>query len=98
MYTCSLHIYSAGHPSHALDVLKKMPSLERFTHIFSESDEAEAALSAKADVIIADLSHMDVQYTLQILLQNRREDTEVILLADKKQMQILCAESILKDI
>ena len=56
MYTCSLHIYFAGHPSHALDVIKKMPSLEHFTHIFSESDEAEASLSAKADVIIADLS------------------------------------------
>ncbi len=98
MYTCSLHIYFAGHPSHALDVIKKMPSLEHFTHIFSESDEADADLSAKADVIIADLSLIDVQSALQILLPNRREGSEVIFLADKKQMQFLCANPALKNV
>ena len=98
MYTCSLHIYFAGHPSHALDVIKKMPSLEHFTHIFSESDEADADLSAKADVIIADLSLIDVQSALQILLPNRREGSEVIFLADKKQMQLLCANPALKNV
>ena len=98
MYTCQLHIYFAGHPSRALDVIKKMPTLEHFTHIFSESDEAEASLSAKADVIIADLSRIDVQSALEILLPNRREGSEVIFLADKKQMQALCADPALKDI
>jgi len=98
MYTCQLHIYFAGHPSRALDVIKKMPTLEHFTHIFSESDEAEASLSAKADVIIADLSRIDVQSALEILLPNRREGAEVIFLADKKQMQVLCADPALKDI
>ncbi len=98
MYTCQLHIYFAGHPSRALDVIKKMPTLEHFTHIFSESDEAEASLSAKADVIIADLSRIDVPSALEILLPNRREGAEVIFLADKKQMQALCADPALKDI
>lgn len=98
MYTCSLHIYFAGHLSHALGVLKKMPSLEYFTHIFSESDEVESSLCAKADLIIADLTHMDMQPALHTLLSNRREDAEVILLADKKQMQSLCADPALKDI
>lgn len=98
MYTCSLHIYFAGHPCHALDVIKKMPSLEHFTHIFSESDEAEAALSEKADVIIADLSHINMQSALPIFLQNRRDGTQVILLASKKQMRLLCADPALKDI
>lgn len=98
MYTCSLHIYFAGHPSHALDVIKKMPALEHFTHYFIESDEAEASLSAKADVIIADLSRINVQSALQILLPNRREGAEVIFLADKKQMQLLCVDPALKDI
>lgn len=98
MYTCQLHIYFAGHPSRALDVIKKMPTLEHFTHIFSESDEAEAFLSAKADVIIADLSRIDVPSALEILLPNRREGAEVIFLADKKQMQALCADPALKDI
>ncbi|MDE6603072.1 MAG: response regulator [Lachnospiraceae bacterium] len=98
MYTCSLHIYFAGHPSHAVDVIKKMPSLEHFTHIFSESDEAEASLSQKADVIIADLSHTDMQSALQVILPNRRGDAQVILLADKRQMQLLSADPALKDI
>lgn len=98
MYTCSLHIYFAGHPSHAFDVIKKMPSLTHFTHIFSESDEAEISLSQKADVIIADLSHLDMRSALPIILQNRRDGVPVILLADKKQMQLLCAEPALKDI
>lgn len=98
MYTCSLHIYFAGHPSHALDVIKKMPSLEHFTHNFSESDEADVSLSAKADVIIVDLSRIDMQSALQILLPNRKKDSEVIFLADKKQMQLLCTNPALKDI
>lgn len=98
MYTCRLHIYFAGHPSHAFDVIKKMPSLDKFTHIFSESDEAEVSLSQEADVIIADLSHMDMPSSLQIFLSNRRAGTEVILLADKKQMQLLCSDPALKDI
>lgn len=98
MYTCNLHIYFTGHPSHALDVIKKMPSLEHFTHFFIESDEAEASLSAKADVIIADLSRVSVQSALQVLLPNRREGTEVIFLADKKQMQFLCGDPALKEV
>ena len=98
MYTCSLHIYFAGHPSHALDVLKKMPSLEHFTHIFSESDEVESSLCAKADVVIADLSRLDMKSALQIILPNRRESAEVILLAERKQMQVLCTEPALKNV
>ncbi len=98
MYTCQLHIYFAGHPSRALDVIKKMPSLKNFTHIFSESDEVEASLSQKADAIIADLSHMEMQPALQTILTNHHAGTQIILLADKKQMQILCSDPALKDI
>lgn len=98
MYTCHLHIYFTGHPSHALDVIKKMPALENFTHIFSESDEAEASLSQKADVIIADLSNTDIQPALQTFLQNRGVGTPIILLADREQMRFLCSDPALKDI
>lgn len=98
MYTCCLQIYLTGHPSHTLDVIKRMPSLVNFTHIFSESDEPEAELTAKADLIISDLSNADLSYTIGLLLENRREEAQIILLADKKQMQFLCSEQILKDI
>lgn len=90
MYTCCLHIYLAGHPSHALDVIKRMPSLEHFTHIFFESEDPEAALTAKADVIIADLSNMDSSAALPVLLQNRRPKAQLLLLADRNQVQSLC--------
>ena len=98
MYTCCLQIYLAGHPSHALDVIKKMPSLERFTHIFSESEEPEAPLAAKANVIIADLANMDLSVSLPVLLQNRDSGAQLILLAHKKQLQALCTSPYLENI
>lgn len=98
MYTCNLHIYLSGRPCHTLDVIKRMPSFVNFTHIFSESDEPETDLAAQADLIIADLSNADLHHTVQILLQNRRAETQLILLADKKQMQLLCSDPMLKDI
>ena len=78
MYTCRLHIYITGHPSHTLDVIKKMPSLVNFTHIFSESDEPEEDPAAKADLIIADLSNADLPSAVQILLQKRRAEAQII--------------------
>ncbi len=98
MYTCCLHIYLAGHPSHALDVIQRMPSLEHFTHIFFESEDPEPASAAKADVIIADLSNMDLIFALPILLQNRSSNAQILLLANKKQVQSLCASPHLTDI
>lgn len=98
MYNCRLHIYFTGHPCRTFNVIKKMPALEHFTHIFSESDDPEASLAAKADVIVADLSSIDISDALPVLLQNRGETTQIIVLADKKQLQILCANSILSDI
>lgn len=49
-------------------------------------------------MIVADLSSIDTADALQILLQNRGEKTQIIILADKKQLQMLCADSALSDI
>ncbi len=95
MYSCRLPIYLVGHPCHSFEVLKKMPALENFTHIFSESDDPEASLTAAADLIVADLSCIDIQSALPILLSNRSNKSQLILLADKKQMQTLCADPVL---
>lgn len=95
MYSCRLPIYLVGHPCHSFEVLKKMPALENFTHIFSESDDPEASLTAAADLILADLSCIDIQSALPILLSNRSNKSQLILLADKKQMQTLCADPVL---
>lgn len=98
MYTCCLHIYFVGHPSHTLEVIRRMPPLEHFTHIFSESDDPEASLTAEADVILADLTDNQLSHTLPILLQNRRPETQLLLLVSKKQLQSLCADSALSNI
>lgn len=98
MYTCRLQIYITGHKNHTLRVIEKMPALVNFTHIFSESEEPEAALAAKADLIIADLADTDLHQSVQILLQNRRDSAQIILLADKKQIQLLCSDPALKEI
>lgn len=98
MYTCCLHIYLVGHHSHALDVIRRMPPLEQFTHTFSESDDPEASLAAEADVILADLSNRQLADLLPILLQNRKPETQLLLLADKKQLPSLCTNPALSAI
>ena len=98
MYTCCLQIYIIGHPSHTLDIVKKMPALVNFTHIFSESDEPEAALAAKADLIIADLSNADLNDTVKNLTKSCRDEAQIILLADKKQLQQLCSDPVINNI
>ena len=92
MYDCRLHIYLTGHPCQAFDVIKGMPSLEHFTHIFTESDRPESGLANEADVIIANLADIDCSEALRILASERNDGGQVILLADSGQMQILTGE------
>ncbi len=94
MYKCHLHIYLTGHPCCAFEVIKSMPPLEHFTHVFSESSKPDEVLASKADVIIADLSDIDIKEkeVLQILTQNKNSETQVILLAATEQMGSLMEE------
>lgn len=55
-------------------------------------------MSQKADAIIADLSHMEMLPALQTILANHHAGAQILLLADKKQMQILCSDPALKNI
>jgi len=88
MYDCHLNLYFAGHPCRAFEVIKGMPPLAYFTHIFSESDPLSEALLAKAGVVIANLSGVDVNAALQTLTADGGT-AEVILLADQEQMPVL---------
>ncbi|MBD5533022.1 MAG: response regulator [Lachnospiraceae bacterium] len=92
MYDCRLHIYLTGHPCQAFDVIKGMPSLEHFTHIFTESDRPESGLASEADVIIANLADLDCYETLRILVSDQNDGVQVILLADGGQMQFLTGD------
>lgn len=98
MYTCCLNIYLLGHSGHTFEVIKKQPALEFFSHCFSESDEADTRLCAKADLILADLSDMDIPDILQVLFSNRKKEANVILLTDKKQMPALCTDPAFSEI
>lgn len=89
MYSCHLHIYLAGHPCRAFEVIKEMPSMEHFTHIFFESDGIEGKLVSEADVVLADLSRMDAADALHILSSNKNENSQIILLADRDCVQAL---------
>ncbi|MCM1103764.1 MAG: response regulator [Clostridium sp.] len=90
MYKCRLHIYMAGRPCRAFEVIKGMPSLEHFTHIFSESDEVKADLAAEADLIIVDLTDADCGEALRILAAgDEHAGTQVIFLASAEQAQTL---------
>jgi PAS domain S-box-containing protein len=62
-----------------------MPPLEGFTHDCLESDEPEAALAARADLILADLRELPVPAALETLCAGRRADAQLIVLAEKDQ-------------
>lgn len=89
MYHCHIHFYFAGHPCRAFEIVKEMSPLVPFTHEFSESDKPEEKLTAQADVMLVSLQGMDAKETLQMLISKRKEDAEIILLADKEQVQVL---------
>ena len=89
MYSCSLHIYLTGRSCNAFEVMKGMPSLEHFTHVFSESGKTEDALVSEADVIVANLSDMDFDDIMRDLETYQSNGAQVILLADTNQIQML---------
>lgn len=89
MYSCSLHIYLTGRSCNAFEVMKGMPSLEHFTHVFSESGKTEDALVSEADVIVANLSDMDFDDIMKDLEIFQSNGAQVILLADTNQIQML---------
>ncbi|MCM1158012.1 MAG: PAS domain S-box protein [Bacteroidales bacterium] len=89
MYHCHIHFYLMGQQQRVFEMIRKMSPLEHFTHEFFESDGPEKALTAKADVILADLRDSDVKKALQILISGKRREAQIILLADKEQIPLL---------
>lgn len=69
--------------------IKEAPSLEHFTHTFTESVELETELLAQADVIFADLRGRDAGEILPALTAGKRAEAELILLAGQTQVEAL---------
>ena len=88
MYRCHVHFYLAGRQSTLFEFIKRMPSLDSFTHDFFESDEPDRASAAKADVILVNLQEQDAVQMLQPLISGKRKETQLILLAHKEQFPL----------
>ena len=89
MYHCYLHFYFTGGKSRIFEVIKEMSPLAYFTHRFSESERPQKELTAGADVILANLQNLDVKETVTSLIAEKREDTMLIILAEKEQIVLL---------
>ena len=99
MYHCQLHFYLSGGPCRTFEIIKQSAPLDSFCHEFMESGYPEASLAAGADVIFADLHNLDAKETVRILAAAKSENAELIVLADKKQIDSLFGElSEIKDI
>lgn len=93
MYNCHLKIYLAGSPCRAFKVIKEMPPLEYFTHVFSESSKPETSLASEADIIVADLDAIDIKDCLHVLISGKNNNAQLILLADKSKIDILMEDT-----
>ena len=89
MYHCHVHFHLVGIRQDVFAVIEAMPPQACFTHEFTKSEAAGEAVSAGADVILADLRDMDVEETVRRLTADRGEDTELILLAMREQLPLL---------
>ena len=89
MYHCHIHFYLIGLKNRAFEMIKEMHPLENFTHEFSESEQFEEKMAVKADVIFAFLQDVDVKEALQTIGAGKKQEAELILLADKEQMQLM---------
>lgn len=89
MYHCKLYFYLAGYPCEAFDIIRKMQPMENFTHEFFECITLEDALINKADVVFAYMQDMNAKEMLRTLVEGKRKDAQLILLADRNQIEDL---------
>jgi diguanylate cyclase (GGDEF)-like protein/PAS domain S-box-containing protein len=94
MYHCKVQFYIFSRQNSFIEMIEQMPTFEHFTHEFTESDSMDEDLAANADVILADLQEAEIKEVLQTLLSCKKEDAELILLADKTQVNQLTEEEL----
>lgn len=89
MYHCHTYLYLAGCTERAFEIIKSAEPLAHFSHTFAESETVDKELAAKADVIFANLRGWSVQEAVQSIIESKRGESELILLADKEQISLL---------
>ncbi|MBO5473884.1 MAG: diguanylate cyclase [Lachnospiraceae bacterium] len=85
MYHCDIQFYLIGQQENLTKIIKSALPLEHFTHSFAENDQPEDLCIARADVIYACLQNKDAKSILAQILMRKKEDAEVILLAEPEQ-------------
>lgn len=98
MYRCHMHFYLIGHSHRLFEIIKNMSPMEYFTHEFFESDEYEKSLADKADVILADISGLDIEEAVKTLVVDNKEKCEIILLAKQEQITLLMEQGLCEGI
>lgn len=89
MYHCNVCFYLIGESGNLLQNLKEMPPLPHFVHEFVESLKPDETLARRADVIVIDMSGLDVAETLHKLFSHKKKEAELILLVQKEQIEEL---------
>ena len=86
MYHCHLRFYLTGCPCSVFESIKEILPFEHFAHEFFESVELETEQACGADVILLNLMGREVQKRLPTLLEAKKKETDLIVLADKSQI------------
>ena len=89
MYHCRVRFYLVGEENTLFETIKKMSPLENFTHEFTVSGSLEKVAAEKADVIIASLKNKNAGEFAREVISAKRENAEVILLAEREQFSEL---------
>lgn len=89
MYHCHICFYFISPDPELFAPIRALPPLERFTHTFLDSAQPRPELCARADVILADLRKLDAGQELNVLCPAMRPGTELILLLNEEQMELL---------
>ncbi|MCM1123075.1 MAG: response regulator [Eubacterium sp.] len=92
MYHCHIHFYLAACQKKIAEIIKGIAPLEQFTHTFTESDGLEEKLAAEADVILLTVQDMDAGEAVRSAICSKRDQAELIVLADKGQIPLLADE------
>jgi diguanylate cyclase (GGDEF)-like protein/PAS domain S-box-containing protein len=92
MYHCVVHFYEMGRQDSSMVQLRKIKPLERFLHVFSDSEELDRELAQTADVIFLNVQGMDdsqIHTAMDGVIACKKDEAELIILLDKEQAQPL---------
>lgn len=87
MYHCKICFYMIAGENVLFTALQEISPLSHFTHEYLRSDSVDETLAGRADVILVDIRKMRMEETVATLLSCKRKEAELILLADKEQME-----------